>query len=61
MDEALLLFQARLSSHPEHGAPLGNGVVWALRTENTEPELIIYYQFNDDNVFLLSIRRRMTC
>jgi len=56
MDDALLLFQGRLSTHPEHGRQLGTTTVWALITQRTTPEFVVYYQFNDDCVYLLGIR-----
>jgi hypothetical protein len=56
MDEALLLFQGRLSARPEQGQRLGDSTVWALVTGNIVPAFVVYYQFNEECVYLLGIR-----
>lgn len=59
-DEFMRGIEWILSRHPESGTQVGpNYHVWAFPVLDALdlPELIVYYTFNDDNVWLLSIKR----
>ena len=48
----------RIASHPERGRRLGDSDKWAAVSRVTEPEVVIYYQFNEDYVYLIGIKAR---
>lgn len=58
LDEALRWLTNRIASHPERGRRLGNSDKWAAVSRATEPEVVIYYQFNEDYVYLIGIKAR---
>lgn len=58
LDEALRWITNQIASFPERGRRLGESPIWTALSRATTPAVLIYYQFNDDYVYLLAIRRR---
>lgn len=54
-DEAVSGLEWVLARDPRFGVPIGVEPVWALPLFSLGPDLLVYYQFDDHTVTLLSV------
>ena len=54
-DQAVCGLEDVLSRTPRRGAPIGPVPLWATPVYTLGPNLLVYYEFDDDTVTLVSI------
>ncbi len=54
-DQAACGLEDVLSRRPTRGVPLGPDPLWATPIYTLGPNLLVYYEFDDDTVTLISI------
>ena len=54
-DQAICGLEIVLSRTPRRGVPIGPEPLWATPVYTLGPDLLVYYEFDDDTVTLLSV------
>ena len=54
-DQAVCGLEDVLSRRPTRGVPIGQEPMWATPIYSLGPDLLVYYEFDDDTVTLISV------